>query len=38
MPAWEEKEQELGEKRRTELTRSLRNKDEKKFTLVNESK
>lgn len=38
MQDWEEKEKELSEKRRTELTRSLAKKDEKKFTLVNGSK
>ena len=38
MPDWEKKEEELKEKRRTEMTRSLKMKDDKKFTLVNDSK
>lgn len=38
LPDWEKKEEELDEKRRTDMARSLRVKDEKKLTLVNNSK
>ena len=38
LPDWEKKEEELDEKRRTDMARSLRVKDEKKLTLVNKSK
>lgn len=38
MPDWEKKEEELHEKKKIEMMRSLKNKDEKKFTLVNDSK
>ena len=38
LPDWEKKEEELDEKRRTDMARSLRVKDEKKLTLVNNFK